>query len=87
MHRRCKLVFPKYANSSESEMQVGVMRNQYSYLIAFAFSVALWIPRPASAAEFENAIALREVPAEVPQPQQRQQDVIGFTTNRSKNRA
>jgi len=80
MHRRCKLVFPKYANSSEPEMQVGVMRNQYSYLIAFAFSVALWIPRPASAAEFENAIALREVP----QPQQRQQGVIGFTTNRSK---
>jgi hypothetical protein len=43
-------------------MQEGAMRNQHSHLIAFAFLVALWIPGPASAAEFENAIALREVP-------------------------
>ena len=59
------------------------MRNQHSHLIAFAFLVALWIPGPASAAEFENAIVLREVP----QPQQRQQGVIGFITNRSNNKA
>ena len=59
------------------------MRKQRSHLIAFAFLVALWIPGPASAAEIENAIVLREVP----QPQQRQQGVIGFTTNRSNNKA
>ena len=38
------------------------MGNQHSQLIAFAFLVALWIPGQASAAELENAIALREVP-------------------------